>query len=225
MIRITCDNCEKPFEADESDAGGRLACPYCGDVNRVPGTEATATVPAAVPRGREVASSPRSASAAAVSPGEESRLRIVRAAMFRAHPLLYSLMVLLFLAGLVLAVGAAISVEWKDTLIWIGVAMSIVAAIWWLIWWLAPHRWVRLEITSKRTIRHEGIIMRKTSEVLHNHIRNIKIEQTFFQRLLGVGSLSIDAAGGDSETPIEIEVRDIPDPDGVRQLIDKHRRI
>ena len=222
MIRMTCDKCEQAFEAEDSDAGGRVACPYCGDVNRVPAAVTTSSaVPATMSRGREGPSS----MGASEGVGGETPLRIVRAAMFRAHPLLYSLMVLLLLAGLVMAIGAALLVQWTNTLIWIGLALAAAAALWWLIWWLAPHRWVRLEITSKRTIRHEGIVMRKTSEVLHNHIRNIKIEQTFFQRLLGVGSLSIDAAGGDSDTPIEIEVHDIPDPDGVRELIDKHRRM
>ena len=143
MIRITCDNCEKPFEADDSDAGGRLACPYCGDVNRVPAPTAAEgdSVAAALPRGREVASSP-TPPAKAGSSADETRLRMVRAAMFRAHPILYSLMVLLLIAGLVLAIGAAISPEWDNVLIWVGLGVSVGAAIWWLIWWLAPHRWV-----------------------------------------------------------------------------------
>ena len=36
MITIECDNCEKPFEVENDQAGAKVPCPECGDVNRVP---------------------------------------------------------------------------------------------------------------------------------------------------------------------------------------------
>jgi uncharacterized membrane protein YdbT with pleckstrin-like domain len=143
--------------------------------------------------------------------------------MFRAHPFWYSLMVLLFVGGLVAAVMGAPLATVGGPLP--GLAITGVAALWWLVWWAAPHRWVKLIITTKRTIRQEGIVVRRTSEVLHNHIRNVKIEQTFLNRLLGVGRLSIDAAGGSDEEPIEIEMRHVPRPYQVKELIDRYREL
>ncbi len=36
MIEIECDNCERTFSVGPEKAGGKMPCPHCGDVNRVP---------------------------------------------------------------------------------------------------------------------------------------------------------------------------------------------
>ena len=41
MIEIECDNCERVFEVSPKQAGGKVPCPHCGDVNRVPPAEAS----------------------------------------------------------------------------------------------------------------------------------------------------------------------------------------
>lgn len=217
MITIQCDKCEKPFEIEEDAAGQRVECPYCGDINRVPavGKPVTAAAPAA-----------KAASASTNEP--ERTIAVVRQAMFRAHPFWFSLLVLAFVGGLVLAGLAKLSPQFVDLrwTVWGGVALSGIAAIWWLIWWGAPHRWVKLTITNKRTIRQEGIVVRKTSEVLHNHIRNVKIEQSVVERLFGVGSISIDSAGGESpQEMVEIEMKHVARPYQVKEIIDQYRRM
>lgn len=147
--------------------------------------------------------------------------------MFRAHPFWYSLMVVLFLGGITVAVLTKTTSQFTSMpwLVWAGLAAAGIGLLWWLIWWAAPHRWVKLIITNKRTIRQEGIVVRKTSEVLHNHIRNVKIEQSFLQRLLGVGSLSIDSAGGDEKEMVEIQMNHVPRPYNVKQTLDQFRRM
>lgn len=219
MITLTCDKCDKPFETEEDAAGGKVECPYCGDINRVP-----AALAAPVAR-KGVASS--GAPAAGASPESESIIMIVRQAMFRAHPFLYSLMMLTLLGGIILA-GAAVTMQQFATArwwMWVGVGVALAGGLWWLIWWAAPHRWIKLTITNRRTIRQEGIIVRKTSEVLHDHIRNVKIEQSVTQRLLGVGSIWIDSAGGTKDQSVEIEMHHVARPYAVKEIIDKYRRM
>lgn len=151
---------------------------------------------------------------------------IVRQAMFRAHPFLYSLMVLTILLGISWAIAALMQSQWARWHLWLGVIVAIAGGAWWLTWWAAPRRWVKLIITNKRTIRQEGIVVRKTSEVLHTHIRNVKIEQSVLQRLLGVGSIAIDSAGGsDHENMIEIEMSNVAKPYDVKAVIDQYRGI
>lgn len=238
MITLKCDNCDKPFEIDDDAAAGeKVACPYCGDVNRVPAQVGPAAAASAVPVGRAVdrgstasaaaTTAPATRAASATASDAEQTIAVVRQAMFRAHPLWYSLMVVVFLGGIVLAVLGATAAQFATMrwIVWLGLSMVAVALLWWLIWWAAPHRWIKLTITNKRTIRQEGIVVRKTSEVLHNHIRNVKIEQSFWERILGVGSISIDSAGGDDEQMIEIHMKHVPRPYKVKEIFDRYRRM
>lgn len=233
MITLKCDNCDKPFEVeDDARPGEKVSCPYCGDVNRLPAANASAggesTTPVA--RGRPLVSTPDAPMPARhvsqpAQEAEEHEVLVVRQAMFRAHPFLYSLMVLTVLLGLGWAVAAMIQTQWARWHVWLGVAVAALGTLWWIVWWGAPHRWVKLIITNKRTIRQEGIIVRKTSEVLHSHIRNVKIEQSVLQRVLGVGSIAIDTSGGSEEQPVEIEMDNVAKPYDVKAVFDQYRGI
>jgi membrane protein YdbS with pleckstrin-like domain len=240
MITLQCDNCEKPFEIDDEASGEKVICPYCGDVNRVPGAAGEPPKKAVAAPVKAATSSvqpaPTRAVARPIESDAEQTIDVVRQAMFRAHPFGYSLLVLVLLGGIALAVLAATTAQFANSrwLQWAGLAMVGVAVIWWLVWWAAPHRWIKLTITNKRTIRQEGIIMRKTSEVMHHNITNITIRQSLLNRLLNVGYIGIDAAGqggeieGDEEHPerrgqIEIEVSHIPHPYRIKEIIDRYR--
>ena len=100
--------------------------------------------------------------------------------------------------------------------------IGIVGLIWWIGWWLATHWWIKLTVSNKRTIRQEGIIQRHTTEVLHDHVRSVDIQQTLLQRILNVGTVGIDSAGQDD---VEIIIGDIPDPYEVKKIIDTYRKM
>lgn len=228
MIQIVCDNCERTFSVQDDEAGGKAPCPMCGDINRVPTLEEAQARSTPAPRPpaspRPVSGARLAAESVPTQPGE-SILAVVRTGMFRAHPFLFTLMVLMIVVGAGLSVVALTSTVAS----WLAIAggiMVVVGVLWWIIWWAAPHRWVKLTITNKRSIRQEGIVMRKTSEVLHNHIRNVQIEQSMIGRVLNVGSISIDsAAGGEGGQSIEIHMTGIPKPYEVKRLIDQHRKM
>jgi hypothetical protein len=88
-----------------------------------------------------------------------------------------------------------------------------------LSWWLdcLGHR---LIVTDRRTIFRKGLLSKFTNEVLHTHFRNIQISQTFFQRLMHVGSIGISSSG---QAGIEIFIRGIPNPYDVKTIIDRYR--
>lgn len=210
MLEIKCDRCEQMIEVAEPPADGKVTCPRCGDVNRV-GTAIAQPPPIPKVPSRDDGASPTA--------GPEQTLLIVRQPMFRAHPFWYSLMVLLFVGGIAASFipGGAV----------FGLPIAGVALLWWLIWWAAPHRWVKLTITNKRTTRQEGIVMRKTSEVLHKHIQNVTIDQSILGRLLDVGEIAIDTAAGPSRSGdhVEIRMKTAPHPYQIKELIDRHRKL
>ena len=89
-----------------------------------------------------------------------------------------------------------------------------------LVWWLRC-KGTQLTITTDRTRLRKGILSKSITEVWHQDVRNVQLNQTFFQRLLGVGALGISSAG---QAGLEISVSGIPDPEQVKDLIDQHRR-
>ncbi|MHC4991244.1 MAG: PH domain-containing protein [Planctomycetota bacterium] len=206
MIEIICDACEQAFSVDDDQAGGKVPCPSCGDINRVP------------EGGPAAAAAPKGATA-----GEAEReIAIVRPAMFRAHPLRYALIVLLFAGGLVLCIGPFVTETMPPWLSWPGLALIVASLGWFCLWWVSTHWWVKLVISNKRTVRHEGIVRRHTTEVLHDHVRSVDIRQTFLQRIFSVGAIGIDSAG---QEDIEIEIADIPKPYDVKRMIDQYRKM
>ena len=96
----------------------------------------------------------------------------------------------------------------------------LVGFIIFFMWWLRC-KGTQLTITSERTRLRKGILSKSITEVWHQDVRNVQLNQTFFQRLLGVGSLGISSAG---QAGLEISVSGIPNPEQVKDLIDQHRR-
>jgi hypothetical protein len=209
VITIECDNCERTFEVEPAETGAKTACPHCGDVNRVP------EVPQpAVARGPEVRDLPP-------DEGPEMAICDIHPSMFRAHPFRYIGLVAIFAGGVAL-VFSALRTEHVKWMSWFGVALCLAAVVGWLIWYIAACLWVKLSISNKRTVRQRGIIRRYTSEVLHDHVRNIEIRQTFLQRITNVGYLGISSSGQDD---IEIEIKDVPRPYELKALIDEYRNL
>ena len=115
--------------------------------------------------------------------------------MFRESPLLFVLCVLLAPVGLGLLVLG--------------------------VWWVSTKA-ASLTITNKRTIVRRGLLSKNTNEVLHRDIRNIRVSQTFLQRIFGAGRIEISCAAQGS---IEIRFGGVPNPDAVKALIDRHREL
>ena len=205
MDKIECDKCEKKFDVDPAKVeGGRVSCPFCGDVNRV--STSTAAASPDLPPGS----------------GPEQEILMIHPAMFRAHPFRGLALTGIGAGGLVMAILPATSETVWQWIVWPGILMMVAAAVWWVVWYLSACLWVKLRITNKRTIRREGIVRRHTSEVLHDHVRNVEIKQNVVQRVLNVGYLGISSSGQDG---IEIEIRDIPKPYELKALVDKYRNL
>ena len=224
MITIQCDNCDRPFDVRPEDRGGKVPCPYCGDVNRVPADGEANPAPrhVATARAEPVMAGARSADVGQGDAPGEKELCVVRPAMFRAHPFRYSLIVLLLLLG-VAGVIAGLTIDRVGTMaVWPSLALILGTGVWFIWWFITTHYWERLVISNKRTIRHVGIIKRHTTEVLHDHVRSVDIRQTFMERMFNVGTIGIDSAGQDD---IEIEARDIPRPYEVKKTIDQYRKM
>lgn len=124
---------------------------------------------------------------------EETTLIKVSPSMWRTNPIVFLLSV---------------------ALVFVGVGILILV-IWWLIC-----KSTRMEVTTKRTIVTTGLLARATNEVRHSDVRNIRVNQTFLQRILGCGTIAISSAG---QSEMEILVTGIPDPQEIAETIREHQ--
>jgi len=219
MIDFTCDRCERTLEVPDEKAGSKFECPDCGDMNIVPSSDIAPT-----------ASGPDSHQADALSrmglpPDSGPEKRVLRASpsIFRGSPFRCVGLAILPVAaplGLYFLLGQ-LGTAGQSTYTWW--AFAIVAALswgWLGVWWVFTVLGRSFEITNKRTIERRGIVRRDTSEVLHDHVRNIQISQSVINRILNVGSIGISSSGQDG---IEILMKDLPKPGKLKEVIDAYR--
>lgn len=232
MIRVRCDRCQKLLEVDDELAGRKVECPGCGDVNVIPAPDSGPNAEPGEPGDDSAVRVPRAAEAssetspsAPARPGEpvrsgprEHRVAMIRPAMFGARPFSFLGLVLLVLAG----AGGLIyfgPIQPQAVLMWASLAV-LVAALVTLGAWKIHTLGEGLEITSRRVIEREGLLSRSVSEIYHQNITNLTTKQSFSQRLLRVGEIGISSSAQDG---IEIVMKNCPNPEQVRALIDQYR--
>jgi Bacterial PH domain len=208
-----CPHCGAAHEIDEALIGDRVDCRQCGK-----------PFEAAAPVATPVQATPGEATSFRVAAGEgevEDTLLEVHPAMARKHPFRFLVILLALVAGLFSLVlgltgNALFFANPPSTLLTIGgLVLAGAAAVAWLGWWIQT-RFTQLRITNRRSVLQRGLIARETSEVRHRDVRNLQVNQTTLERLLGVGDLAISSAGQDD---LEIAVQGIPNPAKVASVI------
>jgi len=216
MIEFPCDRCEKTLDAPNDKAGTKIECPHCSDINVVPEEK---TAPAEADARLLAMGLPPDS-------GVEQRVLVVRPSIWRGSPFRSFALLLLPIGGpialylLLGQLGEGVQSGRGKATWW---AFLIVAALswgWLGIWWVITALGRSIEITNKRTMERRGIVRRATSEVLHDHVRNIQINQSVMNRIMNVGRIGISSSGQDG---IEIEMRDLPKPDRLKEVIDAYR--
>lgn len=212
-LRYQCPHCQQVVRVDESVMGKQVDCPLCG-------RPFLAEAPVAKPLGpAAVDAVDREEPSVMLAADDESGLEVVSPATFRRHFFGVILCVVLLVGGaglMVLGAGGETMGLVHGPLFLAGGSLSILLGGFYLLKWWIIGKTHRLTITTERSIYRSGIIHRFTSEVRHDDVRNIKLEQNFKERLLKFGDIAISSAGQDD---MEIVIRDIPHPQEIADLI------
>lgn len=161
---------------------------------------------------------------------EERTLVKVHPVVFRARPIATLAVVFVGLAALSLMVmsltgmslagyslGETMSLGPASLLTWLcAITLLVIACI--IGYWMFLSLFTTLTVTDDRTIDQEGISSRETSEVQHDDVCNIQLDQSLVQRLLRVGDVGISSSGQDD---LEVVAKRLPNPG---QLIDCIRK-
>jgi uncharacterized membrane protein YdbT with pleckstrin-like domain len=84
-----------------------------------------------------------------------------------------------------------------------------------LLWWYLQTRSSKLTVFEKEILFEKGLLSKERSEVNISIVRTVRVKQSFFNRIFGVGTVEIFTAGDDPE----IVAKGMPDPNRIRELI------
>jgi uncharacterized membrane protein YdbT with pleckstrin-like domain len=121
--------------------------------------------------------------------------------------------VILVLAIIALLVGAIWLKDEKTYMLIDGVLLII--AIVTLLIWILKNKANLLQIDDSDILFEVGLLSKDRSEVKIESVRTVKIKQSFFNRMLSVGTIEIYTAG---DSP-EIVAKAMPNPHKVREII------
>lgn len=203
-----CPHCSNNVQVSDDVMGEVIDCPVCDSPFKVDVPSARPGDPSQVDGNTPIVDRPDR---------EEGEVAVVHPAMFRTHPFRYLGCVALIAVGILGIVMALTNQEIVSRTFQLIVSglLTATGAVLLGVWWVKT-RYTELTVTTKRTILRKGIVARNTTEVQHDDVRNLQVEQNFMERLLGVGDLAVSSSGQDD---LEIDAKDIPAPDEVAELI------
>jgi uncharacterized membrane protein YdbT with pleckstrin-like domain len=144
-------------------------------------------------------------------PGEEM--------VFDGHPSWRA--VLTFYVGgvVVVAVAAAIAALVASTGLAIVVGVVVLAFV--VLVGLIKRQATRYVITSERLHIRHGILAKKTQETRVQRVQNVNTQQSFFERIMQVGTVDFDTAGTDDS---EFRFVGVANPEDVVRAVDRAQR-
>lgn len=148
-------------------------------------------------------------------PEREDTLKEYHPAMFANHPFSYIGLGILLVGG---AIGSIAFLVMGNPGAALGCFVAFIFGGVSFAWWKLNVHFKVLTVTEKRTLYRQGILSKRTNEVQHDDVRNIQMDQSFFQRILGVGDLAISSSGQDD---MEIQIKGI---ESAQEIVDLIRR-
>ncbi|MEW4487417.1 PH domain-containing protein [Thalassoglobus sp. JC818] len=205
-VSYRCPNCEALINVADEFVGQTVDCPRCS----VP---FEAKAPVAQPILKTDITNSEADYTIETPTDDETVLETAHPALFRKHPLQLLTMIAVGGAALVAIVTSIADGSWSFAM-GAGVVLLLIAGY-------AGYMWVQilatsLTVTNKRTRLRHGIIAKKTSEVQHDDVRNLQVDQNILERFLGIGDLAISSSGQDD---LEIIAVAIPQPNSMAELI------
>jgi len=184
-----------------------IACPDCG-------RDVSTLAPACPHCGRPSPglSAPAVAGAAPPSPAHEETL-------WRGWPSLIVLfghvvlMLIVMIAGLVL--GTFVDTPNNHAVLWITGAILAILLVRFFIA-LMKQRSTIYTVTNQRVIIEQGVLSKSLSEIDLRYIDELQFSQTFIDRMLGIGTVTL--VSSDKVFPTTA-LRKVKDPRGVREII------
>lgn len=83
-----------------------------------------------------------------------------------------------------------------------------------LLFWYLKTKALKLTVSEHEIILEKGLLSKEHSEINIDSIRTIRVKQSFFNRIFGVGTIEIFTAGDNPE----VVAKGMPEPNRIREL-------
>ena len=134
--------------------------------------------------------------------------------MPRNRPFLFTLFIILNIAGLVATIRLdQQSFQIIGLVVFLGTVMSL------LIWYLKIKS-TKVSVTKNDILVERGLLRKNRKELAIDKVRTVEVDQDFIDRIFGVGKIKVFTAG---DLP-EIEVEGLPDPNRIRELVKQNQK-
>jgi uncharacterized membrane protein YdbT with pleckstrin-like domain len=144
-------------------------------------------------------------------PGEEM--------VFEGHPS-WRAVLTFYVSGIaIVAVAAAIGALISGAALAILLGAVVLALV--ILVGLVKRQATRYVITSERLHIRHGIFAKRTQETRVQRVQNVNTEQSFFERLMQVGTVDFDTAGTDDS---EFRFVGVANPEEVVRAVDRAQR-
>jgi len=144
-------------------------------------------------------------------PGEEI--------VFEGHPSWRAVLQFYVIGVVLVAVVAAICALASGTALAIIGGVAVFALV--VLVGFLKRMATRYVITSERLHIRRGILSKKTQETRIHRVQNVNTDQSFFERLMQVGTVDFDTAGTDDS---EFRFVGVADPRDVVRAVDRAQR-
>jgi uncharacterized membrane protein YdbT with pleckstrin-like domain len=144
-------------------------------------------------------------------PGEEM--------VFEGHPSWRSVLTFYISGIVIVAVAAAIGALASGAGLGIGLGAVVLALV--IVVGLIKRQATRYVITSERLHIRHGILAKRTQETRVQRVQNVNTEQSFFERIMQVGTVDFDTAGTDDS---EFRFVGVANPEDVVRAVDRAQR-
>jgi len=226
-LSYACPHCGAVMDVEQQVVGENITCQDCQKLFHVEATPA-------YPIEGEAPVANQEHDVVKTPADEEREIVSFHPAMFRNHPFSNLIMIAGFISGLLgmILYGAHRAGmdlgdwhvgegEWfqAQLVLWVSLGLFLASSIFYIVWRVTTW-FITLEITTERSLLQRGLIARRTSEVRHEDVRNLQVDQSLFERLFKVGTLLISSSGQDD---FEIKVAGIPNPAFVVETIRSHQ--
>ena len=104
--------------------------------------------------------------------------------------------------------------QWQN--LWVWVSCVLIVTIPWALWRALVTRNTRYLLTDQRLKNTRGVFNRVTDDLELYRVKDTHFQQTFWQRMVGIGDIVLSTS--DTTTPTVV-LADIRDAEGVRERV------